>query len=180
MMYYVYILQSLKDKGFYVGYSNDLRERLKLHNLGRITSTKSRRPFKLIYYEACLNQQDAIRREKYLKSSWGKKYIKNRLKFYLTGFTPWDRCLSNGVKEKNLNMSINGHIDVLQIRSNKIYVMDFKPNASRENEQKVASQLFWYATGLAFRTGIPLRNFTCAPAPLDKSRSRDSYYIDLL
>jgi len=88
MMYYVYILQSLKDKGFYVGYSNDLRERLKLHNLGRITSTKSRRPFKLIYYDACLNQQDAIRREKYLKSSWGKKYIKNRLKFYLTGFTP--------------------------------------------------------------------------------------------
>jgi ATP-dependent exoDNAse (exonuclease V) beta subunit len=59
-------------------------------------------------------------------------------------------------------MSINGHIDILQIRSNKIYILDFKPNASRENEQKVASQLFWYATGLAFRTRIPLKSFVCA------------------
>ncbi len=64
--------------------------------------------------------------------------------------------------EKNLNMSISGHIDMLQIRSNKICILDFKPNASRENEKKVASQLFWYATGLAFRTGIPLNNFVCA------------------
>ena len=64
--------------------------------------------------------------------------------------------------EKNLNMGINGHIDVLQIRSNKIYVLDFKPNALRENEQSVASQLFWYASGLSFRTSIPLENFTCA------------------
>jgi len=64
--------------------------------------------------------------------------------------------------EKNLNMSINGHIDILQIRLGKIYILDFKPNARRENEQKVASQLFWYATGLSFRTGIPLKNFVCA------------------
>ncbi len=64
--------------------------------------------------------------------------------------------------EKNLDMGINGHIDVLQIRFNKIYVLDFKPNAFRENEQKVASQLFWYASGLSFRTLIPLENFACA------------------
>ncbi len=64
--------------------------------------------------------------------------------------------------EKNLDMGISGHVDILQIRSNKIYVLDFKPNALRENEQKVASQLFWYASGLSFRTSIPFKNFTCA------------------
>ena len=46
-------------------------------------STQARRPFKLIYYEACLNQKDALRREKYLKTAYGKRYIKNRLRGYL-------------------------------------------------------------------------------------------------
>jgi len=84
-MYYVYVLQSLKDKQFYVGYTDDLKNRLGEHNSGRVVSTKDRRPLKLIYYEACLNQQDATKREKYLKTAWGKRYIKNRLKKYLTG-----------------------------------------------------------------------------------------------
>ncbi len=83
--YYVYVLQSLKDKQFYVGYTNDLKSRIKEHNNGRVISTRGRRPLKLVYYEACLNQQDATRREKYLKTAWGKRYIKNRLKKYLTG-----------------------------------------------------------------------------------------------
>jgi transposase-like protein len=64
--------------------------------------------------------------------------------------------------EKNLDMGISGHIDILQIRSNKIYILDFKPDAWRENDQKVASQLFWYASGLSFRTSIPLKDFVCA------------------
>lgn len=64
--------------------------------------------------------------------------------------------------EKNLDMGISGHIDILQIRGNKICILDFKPEAFREDEQKVASQLFWYASGLSFRTSIPLRNFVCA------------------
>jgi len=64
--------------------------------------------------------------------------------------------------EKNLNMGVSGHIDILQIRGNKMYILDFKPEAFRENEQKVASQLFWYASGLSFRTGVPLNNFRCA------------------
>ncbi len=84
-MYYIYILQSKKDKQFYVGYTDDLRSRLKLHNAGRVESTKNRLPMELVYYEACLNQQDATHREKYLKTSWGKRYIKARLKKYLTG-----------------------------------------------------------------------------------------------
>jgi len=67
-MYYVYILQSLKDNNFYVGYSNNLNNRMNQHNLGKIVSTKNRRPLKLVYYEAWLNQQDATHREKYLKT----------------------------------------------------------------------------------------------------------------
>jgi len=84
-MFYTYILQSNKDKQFYTGYTDDLRNRLKLHNAGRVESTKNRLPLELVYYEACINQQDATHREKYLKTSWGKRFIKVRLKKYLTG-----------------------------------------------------------------------------------------------
>ena len=83
--YYVYVLQSEKDKLFYVGYTKNLKSRLKLHNDGKVESTENRQPLKLIYYEVCMNQQDATHREKYLKSSWGKRYLKHRLKNYLTG-----------------------------------------------------------------------------------------------
>lgn len=84
-MFYVYILQSLLDYNFYVGYTNDLKGRFKEHSNREIKSTKNRQPLKLVYYEACLNQQDATHREKYLKTAWGKRYIKSRLKNYLTG-----------------------------------------------------------------------------------------------
>jgi len=84
-MYYVYVLQSLKDKYFYVGYTPDLKLRIKKHNKGLVLATKDRRPLRIVYYEACLNRDDAIKRERYLKTSWGKRYIKNRLKNYLTG-----------------------------------------------------------------------------------------------
>ena len=80
MFYYVYILLSKKDGKFYTGYTKDLQLRVDKHNNGEIISTKYRRPFQLIYYEACLDQQDALRREKYLKTTYGKRYIRNRLK----------------------------------------------------------------------------------------------------
>jgi len=64
--------------------------------------------------------------------------------------------------EKSMDLGISGHIDVLQVRNNKIYILDFKPKAAKESEQKVASQLFWYAKGLSFRTTIPLKMFVCA------------------
>jgi putative endonuclease len=83
--YYVYVLQSKSDKNFYTGYTNNIMRRLEEHNLGNCLSTKNRVPLELIYWEGCLNQTDATNREKYLKSSWGKRYIKNRLKNYLTG-----------------------------------------------------------------------------------------------
>lgn len=83
--FYTYVLQSLKDRNFHVGYTNNLVKRIEEHNKGKVPSTKNRVPLKLIYWEGCLNQQDATRREKYLKTSWGKRFIKNRLKSYLTG-----------------------------------------------------------------------------------------------
>lgn len=84
-MYYVYVLKSEVDLQMYVGYTKDLKNRIQQHNEGLVKSTKNRRPLNLIYFEACLNQQDATHREKYLKTSWGKRYIKSRLKNYLTG-----------------------------------------------------------------------------------------------
>lgn len=75
----------MKDLNLYVGYTNNLTKRLEEHNKGKVPSTKNRMPLKLIYWEGCLNQQDATRREKYLKTAWGKRYIKNRIKNYLTG-----------------------------------------------------------------------------------------------
>jgi|SRR6185312_11878771 len=79
MYYYIYVLLSEKDNQFYTGYTSDLNNRLMLHNNGKVESTKNRRPLKLIYWEGCLNQQDATRREKYLKSGNGKIYLRNRL-----------------------------------------------------------------------------------------------------
>ena len=83
VMYYTYVIQSKKDNKWYTGATDDLRKRFKQHNNNDVFSTKGRGPFKLIYYEACINQQDAFQREKYLKSGPGKKYIKNRLKRFL-------------------------------------------------------------------------------------------------
>lgn len=82
-MFYVYILQSQKDHRLYMGYTQNLKERFKKHNLGLIRSTKARRPLKLIHYEAFLHQQDATAQEKYFKSGWGDRFIKKILKNYL-------------------------------------------------------------------------------------------------
>ena len=83
--YYVYVLQSDKDGYYYVGYTNDIKRRLEEHKDSQVQSTRRRLPMKLIYWEGCLNQQDATKREKYLKTAWGKRYIKSRLRNHLTG-----------------------------------------------------------------------------------------------
>jgi putative endonuclease len=70
---------------FYVGLTKDLKLRFEQHNKGLVESTKDRSPFNLIYYEACINQNDARRREKYFKTYHGRMYLKKRLKSYLTG-----------------------------------------------------------------------------------------------
>ncbi|MBE9469471.1 MAG: GIY-YIG nuclease family protein [Bacteroidetes bacterium] len=101
-MYYIYILQSERDNNFYTGYTSDLRKRINEHNGGNVISTKKRTPLKLVYFEGCLSQKDAIHREKYLKTSWGKRYIKNRIKNYLTGLAEAStKDISQAVKPKN-------------------------------------------------------------------------------
>ena len=84
MFYYTYVLLSKKDSKLYTGFTKDLKQRFEEHQKGRVESTKDRRPLKLIYYEACLSLEDAIHREKYLKTFHGKMFLKSRLKSYLS------------------------------------------------------------------------------------------------
>lgn len=81
-MWYVYIIQSLKDLERYVGLTNDLRKRFESHNKRRVVSTRFRAPFELIYYEAHKNKYDAAAREQFLKTGWGKNWINRVLKNY--------------------------------------------------------------------------------------------------
>lgn len=79
-MYYVYVLKSQKDSGLYIGYTKDLRKRFQQHNNGHSKSTKARSPFTLIYYESFVNNADALAREKFLKSGYGRKQLLEILK----------------------------------------------------------------------------------------------------
>ncbi len=78
-MYTVYVLQSEVDNSLYIGYSRDIKRRLVEHNSGKVSSTFSCRPYRLIYGELFTNRNDAILREKYLKTGWGRNYIKKTL-----------------------------------------------------------------------------------------------------
>jgi len=78
--YYVYILFFYKDKGYYIGFTTELKNRLSLHTIGRVFATKDRRPFKLIHYEYFVNKADAKTRGEYLKSGPGRDQLKQFLK----------------------------------------------------------------------------------------------------
>lgn len=92
--FYTYILKSEKDGQNYAGYTKNLNLRFEQHLKGLVESTKNRRPLKLIYYEACLSQSDALKREKYFKTHYGRMFLKNRLKSY---FTRQITCYCGGV-----------------------------------------------------------------------------------
>jgi len=78
-MYYTYVLLSKADNKLYVGYTSDLKKRLTDHQDGKVISTRTRRPFELIYYEACRDKTDAIMREKYFKTGFGRRFLSHRL-----------------------------------------------------------------------------------------------------
>lgn len=83
-MWYVYILQSLKSKHLYCGYTEDLKRRFNEHNQGLGGKyTHDNRPFKLIYYEAFLEKKDATAQEKFYKSGYGREVLKGKVKNYL-------------------------------------------------------------------------------------------------
>ena len=79
MFYYTYVLQSTLDKRFYIGFINNLRKRFLKHQNGEVPATKKRRPLKIIYYEACLNKEKAVKREKYFKTGFGRRFLKARI-----------------------------------------------------------------------------------------------------
>lgn len=83
IFHYVYILRSLKDGLFYIGYSDDLRTRVKDHNAGKNVSTKDRKSLELIFYEAFPTKTDALRRESYFKTTKGKVTLRQMLKGFL-------------------------------------------------------------------------------------------------
>ncbi|MGH9804124.1 MAG: GIY-YIG nuclease family protein [Candidatus Acidiferrales bacterium] len=78
------MLQAGPEGHFYTGYSAALRKRLAQHAQGRVRWTASRQPVLLVYYEACLAREDALRRERFLKSGKGKRYLRNRLAAHLS------------------------------------------------------------------------------------------------
>jgi putative endonuclease len=80
---YTYVLRSDHDQKLYTGTTRDLRARFKLHTEGAVRSTAYRRPVTLIYYEACLDADDAFRRERFLKTGKGKRFLRNRLSSFL-------------------------------------------------------------------------------------------------
>jgi putative endonuclease len=87
--YYTYVLKCEKTNTFYTGCTNNLKQRMEQHKKGEVYHTKHRLPVKLVYFEGCLNKSDAFRRERYLKTGMGKRYIKNRIKVGLTdGMNP--------------------------------------------------------------------------------------------
>ena len=79
-IYYVYILFSLKERGLYIGYTSDLKNRLKEHASDRVSATSCRTPVLLIHYEYFINMTDAKSREKYLKSGFGRKQMNQFLR----------------------------------------------------------------------------------------------------
>jgi len=79
MKYYTYVLLSQRDNLHYIGWTNDIKERLKKHFEGKVIATKDRRPLKLVYCEICLDKQKAIKREKYFKTGFGRRFLKNRI-----------------------------------------------------------------------------------------------------
>ena len=85
-MFYVYVLRSESDSGFYIGFSTNLRARLKQHRDSESFATKSRGPWKLIYYEAYTEREDAEGRERFLKSGAGRRFLRAQLRHYLRRF----------------------------------------------------------------------------------------------
>ena len=111
-MFYTYVLKSKKDGKFYYGYTYDLKKRFELHQGGKVPSTKDRRPLEIVYYEACLHEHDAIKREKYFKTGFGRRFVKNRIEQYLSG----SRWRAEESKQKV----------VIKMRGEKLVIEDWK------------------------------------------------------
>jgi len=90
-MQYVYILISKKEGEFYTGCTNNLKRRIEMHNKGQVFSTKDRKLFELVFYEAFRLKEDAFQREKWLKTGWGRNHIQKMLSNYLKSLGAQER-----------------------------------------------------------------------------------------
>ena len=97
-MFYVYVLRSESDYGFYIGFSTDLKRRMAEHIQGASFATKSRGPWKLIYYEAYTEREDAEGREKFLKSGAGRRFLRTQLRHHLKRFPARSRVSDHASK----------------------------------------------------------------------------------
>ena len=79
MKYFVYVIESKKFGKRYKGLTQDLQERLRLHNTGRTKSTKAFIPWEIVYFEEFSSLEEARNREKYFKSAAGRRYLKSFL-----------------------------------------------------------------------------------------------------
>jgi len=84
-MFYVYVIESESTGSWYIGYSSDLRARVARHNANGNASTSGQGPWRLIYYEAYVEDKDARGREKFLKSGSGWKFLRKQMVHYLEG-----------------------------------------------------------------------------------------------
>ncbi len=133
-MFYLYVLHSLEDRGFYIGFSTDLRRRMSEHKKGALFATKYRGPSTLIYYEAYIDRQDAEGRERYLKSGNGRRFLRQQLRHYLgklpscpndvrpqatcpesfrglRGYPAWIRTKNNASKGRCVTVTPRGNLD---------------------------------------------------------------------
>ena len=78
-MHYTYVLKSIVDNKLYIGYTNDLKSRIKEHNNGLVLSTVKRKPLVLVYYEACLDKHKSLKRERYFKTGFGRRFLQTRI-----------------------------------------------------------------------------------------------------
>ena len=82
-MFYTYVLLSEKDMTFYTGFTRNLKQRMEDYAKGSVIATRDRRSLRLIYYGACIDERDALKREKYFKAGFGRRFLRNRLEYYL-------------------------------------------------------------------------------------------------
>lgn len=89
MIWYTYTLYNKDLNKFYIGFTNNLKRRLKEHRCKKTHTTSRMTGWKLVYYEACLSKRDAQKREKQLKTGFGRGYLKRRLVSYFAGVAQW-------------------------------------------------------------------------------------------
>ncbi len=103
-MFFVYVLRSVGVDWFYTGQTENLKARLKQHNAGKTKSTKGYRPLELVYFEVLNSREEAVTREKYLKSGVGREFLRNDIDIKNAPVVQLDTCLPTGREYRMRNI----------------------------------------------------------------------------